>query len=87
MKVLHLTLHKKWFDEILAERKNVEYRDMTEYWKRRLENKKYDYIHFVNGYGKKRPWMDVEIKSIVKDYETKEYHIHLGKILETGNIK
>lgn len=85
MKVLHLTLHKKWFDEILNKTKKIEYRDKTLYWEKRLPNKKYDLIHFVNGYGKNRPWMDVEFKYLTENKY--EYEIHLGEILNKGNIK
>lgn len=36
MNTLHLNLKKEWFDMILTGEKFVEYRDITEYWIRRL---------------------------------------------------
>ena len=36
MKVLHLTLKKKWFDMILSGRKKEEYRAVKGYWMKRL---------------------------------------------------
>ena len=36
MKVLHLTLKKKWFDMILSGDKKEEYREIKPYWFRRL---------------------------------------------------
>lgn len=33
---LHLVLKGRYFDEILAGTKNVEYRDNTEYWRKRI---------------------------------------------------
>lgn len=36
MKVLHLTLKKKWFDLIAVGEKKEEYRDQKEYWWKRL---------------------------------------------------
>lgn len=36
MKILRLTLKKKWFDMILSGDKKEEYRDPKEYWLRRL---------------------------------------------------
>ena len=36
MKVLHLTLKKKWFDMILSGEKKEEYREIKEYWWMRL---------------------------------------------------
>lgn len=37
MKTLHLNLHKKWFDMILSGEKKEEYREVTSYWKKRLQ--------------------------------------------------
>lgn len=86
-KVLHLTLKKIWFDAILSGEKKVENREIKGYWSKRLEEQKYDYIHFVNGYGKDKPWMDVKMKGIVKDRGEGLYKIHLGEILRKGNIQ
>ena len=36
MKILHLTVKKKWFDMILSGEKKEEYREMKEYWRIRL---------------------------------------------------
>ena len=36
MKILHLTLKKKWFDMILSGEKREEYRAIKRYWCRRL---------------------------------------------------
>lgn len=36
MKVLHLTLKKKWFDMIASGEKKEEYREIKEYWVNRL---------------------------------------------------
>lgn len=38
MKVLHLTLKKKWFDMIASGEKTEEYRDISEFWIKRLTN-------------------------------------------------
>tara|TARA_Y100000034_G_C6890385_1_gene409454 strand:+ start:821 stop:1081 length:261 start_codon:yes stop_codon:yes gene_type:complete len=83
-KVLHLTLHKKWFDEILNGTKKIEYRDVKPYWTKRLfkngKPKKFDEILFRNGYGKKVPKMKVEFLGIkVKD---NKYNILLGKVIK-----
>jgi len=86
-RVLHLTLYKKWFNEILEKKKTVEFRKITPYWTRRLEGKTYEYVHFVNGYGTHRPWVDVSLIKIEKDdvyYD--EYGLHLGEILRSGNL-
>jgi len=36
MNILHLTLKKKWFDLIKSGEKTTEYRDIKDYWKKRL---------------------------------------------------
>ena len=68
-KILHLTLHKKWFDQILEGTKKVEYREIKPYWTKRLfdeegQPKKYDFIIFRNGYSKDAPIMKVEFKGV-----------------------
>lgn len=79
MKILHLTLKKCWFDEIAAGTKKIEYREIKEYWRTRLENRQYDEIHFRNGYQKNAPRMRVEWRGLsMGDY----YQIHLGRVLE-----
>ena len=85
MKILHLTLKKKWFDEILVGRKNTEYREIKPYWTKRLLNKdgtpiKYDLIYFRNGYSKDCRKMIVEYKGL---NISKEYEILLGNINKT----
>jgi len=82
-KILHLTLLRKWFDEIVSGNKKEEYRDVKPYWDRRLLGKNYDKIYFKNGYGKNVPFMIVECKGIEKRNET--YVIILGKILKLEN--
>ena len=67
MKILHLTLKKKWFDLIASGKKTVEYREDKPYWQKRLldgeDPKTFDIIRFKNGYGNV-PTMDVEFKGI-----------------------
>lgn len=94
-RILHLTLKKRWFDEILAGTKNVEYREIKPYWTKRLfdENgkpKSYDFILFRNGYSKDARKMKVEFRGVEKVIlkedlaewkKSKEvYGIFLGKI-------
>ena len=86
MKVLHLNLYRKYFDAILKGEKTIEYRDITPYWSRRLENRHYDVIQFRNGYAKIAPMMIVEYKGMVIEPMEKRYCIKLGKILETKNV-
>ena len=78
-KILHLTLHREYFAEIVAGTKRREYRDRTDYWKTRLEGRSYDIIRFRNGYSADVPEMDVEFLGV--DKQRDGYAIRLGKIL------
>jgi len=89
MKILHLTLKKKWFDMIASGEKREEYREIKPYWIKRL-NKSYDVIKFRNGYSKDSPTMIVELKEICRSLGVIEwgapekepvYILRLGKIL------
>jgi hypothetical protein len=69
MKILHLTLKKKWFDLIASGEKTEEFREYKPYWKSRLVDscgygRNFDIVRFKNGYGKNVPTMDVEFRHI-----------------------
>jgi hypothetical protein len=77
MKVLTLTLKKKYFIEILTGKKIEEYRQVKGYWVKRLTNqnddgsvsgstfyKKFAGIKFKNGYGKNAPEFFAEFNGI-----------------------
>ena len=95
MKVLHLTLEKKWFDMIASGKKREEYRTIKPYWHKRLLNKSYDAIQFRNGYQRNAPTMLVELRELLSGLGIIEwgapekesvYILRLGKILELHNI-
>jgi hypothetical protein len=77
--ILHLTLEREWFDDIVKGVKNEEYRDLKGYWKTRLEGRTYDIVRFRNGYATDAPVMDVEFLGVDKRRHC--YVIRLGKIL------
>lgn len=79
-RVLHLTIKKKWFDDILSGSKKLEFRQNKPYWNRRLDGKHFDEVLFRNGYRKDSPTMRVEILSINRWVYV--YAIELGKVLE-----
>ena len=99
--ILHLTLKKKWFDQIAQNKKKWEYRKTSPYWLKRftyvtplysghsLHPKQFDEIHFRNGYTKDKPFMRVEWKGLqLKEFEGDvHFAIKLGKILEIKNWK
>jgi hypothetical protein len=85
MTTLHLTLKKRWFDEILAGTKKIEYREIKPYWTKRLfeddgRAKEFDVISFRNGYNKDCREMCVEFLGVRKGEE--HYEISLGEIVE-----
>ena len=65
MKVLHLTLKKKWFDMIASGEKKEEYREVKAYWINRLWGKEFNAVTFKNGYGKNSPSITLECKQII----------------------
>tara|TARA_R100001377_G_scaffold64890_1_gene40354 strand:- start:164 stop:433 length:270 start_codon:yes stop_codon:yes gene_type:complete len=86
-KILHLNLYKKYFDAIFDGTKTIEYREVTDYWKRRIENREYDMIKFRNGYAADAPTMLVEYKGYtIGEHDCNlEYELKLGKIIEVNN--
>ncbi len=82
--VLQLTLHRRWFAEIAAKKKRIEYREQNPYWRKSLEGRTYDEIKFRNGYARNAPEMRVTFRGLrrygkgCKGY----YAILLGPILE-----
>ena len=93
--VLDLVLKGEWFKMIASGEKKEEYRNITPYWDRRLENRSYDVVRFRWGYEKLSPTVYVECKGIQKGgvgrpewgWDEECYIIKLGKILKTENFK
>ena len=94
MKILNLTLKKQWFDMILSGEKTEEYREIKEYWNKRLLENSFDVILFSNGYGSNVPKILIELKGIQIGFGNKQwgapdekvYILSLGEILETRNL-
>lgn len=72
-RTLHLTLKKKWFDMIKSGEKKEEYREIKDYWVKRLKEmsltrleafKHFDTVTFKNGYAKDAPEITLEFKGI-----------------------
>ena len=79
--ILALTLHRQYFAAIAAGTKKTEYRKRKPYWKKRLEGRDYDAVHFRNGYLKNAPEMLVEFRGVRRI--GKDYAIKLGRVLST----
>lgn len=97
MKILTLNLNKEYFDEILSGNKKEEYREVKEYWTKRLKQK-YDRIVIKCGYPKsedvsKEIWFEwngfIKKKINHKHFGNKEievYAIDLNKKFENPKI-
>lgn len=92
MKILHLTLMKKWFDLIALGEKGHEYREIKPYWTKRFFDARertiqYDEIHFRNGYAKDAPWMRVKWEGVelTRWNDIDVFAIKLGERLEIRN--
>jgi len=83
-RILHLTIKKKWFDQIKTGEKVREFRKIKPYWTARIKGKQFDEIHFRNGYRPDSPLMRVEWHGTGKMMLEggQHYVLHLGKILE-----
>lgn len=84
MKVLTLTLKKRYFDQIASGEKRVEYRDVKPHWKPRIEGRSYDQILFRHGYRPDSPTIRVEYHgwTFVEHEGKRSYALQLGRILE-----
>ena len=82
--ILHLNLHREFFTAIANKQKRIEYRRQSRYWRKRLEERKYDAILFRNGYAKDAPEMLVEFRGLRRygKGHTAYYAISLQRILK-----
>jgi len=90
--VLHLVLTRHWFDEMLAGRKDIEYRACTPYWRRLLWGRRRRITHarFSRGYTSRtilRPVLAVDCGGCPYDgWDGRFYRLHLGEIVENKGI-
>jgi len=93
MKILYLTLKKKWFDMILSGAKKEEYREVKPYWNQRLHTESFNAIKFRNGYQKQSPWFIIELLGVQRGLGIVEwgaperevvYILSLGKVIESS---
>lgn len=86
---LAVNVYREFFDLIRVGKKKEEYREMTDYWRRRLEGRKYQEVHFRNGYLADAPFMRVEWKGVrtIRRNGRRLYAIKLGRVLQVKNKK
>ena len=86
-RILQLVLEREPFDEILAGRKNKEYRKLGSHWKTRLEGREYDVVRFRHGYFSDAREIQVQFCGTHKNKTRGRYEIKLGKILKKKNLR
>ena len=87
MITLKLVLKKKWYDLIEKGIKREEYREIKDYYTKRLflkgtepKVRKFSYVTFYLGYQKNRPQMTFRIKSICVGKGRPEWGAEEGKL-------
>ena len=87
-KELKLVLKKKWYDMIASGEKKEEYRDLTTFYRRRLETgwnkpylrwRKYDIVTFYYGYAPDRPSMSFKYDGVKIGTGREEWGAEPGK--------
>jgi hypothetical protein len=81
-----MNIQREFFADILAlpTRKRIEYRQMSDYWLRRLEKvgpPPFN-LRLLNGMLPPVPQATVELVRVVKDPARGELRLHLGRVLE-----
>ena len=63
--MLYLIVYREVMERIFSGEKTIEYRECTKYWKKRIEDKEYQFMRITNGYGNDtRPYIIMEYKPI-----------------------
>lgn len=86
---LAVNVYREFFDLIRIGKKKEENREVTDYWRRRLEGRKYEEVHFRNGYLANAPFMRVEWKGVrtIRLNGRRLYAIKLGRVLQVKDKK
>ena len=83
-RTLYLIVYKDIMESILSGDKRIEYRECTDYWKKRIVDTPYKELRITNGYGNEtRPYVLLEYKGYdIVDYNgTPHYAIPINKSL------
>lgn len=83
---LVVNIKRQYFADILAQprRKSVEYRDLTDYWERRLAKagKPPLNLRLLNGMTPPVPEATIRITKVIRKKSSKTIELHLGKVLQ-----
>ena len=82
-------IKRQYFADIVAlpSRKHIEYREMSEYWERRLANvgKPPFHLRLLNGMNPPVPEATVRVIKVVRRKKSKTIELHLGRVLAVKN--
>lgn len=81
-----MNIERRWFAAILAQprEKRIEYRDLSDYWLRRLEKvgKAPFRLRLMNGMRHPVPEATIEVTKLVKNRRKMRLEFHLGRVIE-----
>lgn len=95
MRTVTMPIKRKWFDMIRSGEKKEEYRTIGNYWRKRLLENKVKCLKLINGYGRDRPYIIVELRGIKEGVGRKEWGavpgeiyfvLELGYVIDGGNL-
>lgn len=87
VKIVHLVLTYHWFDEMIADRKTIEYRAMTPHWEKLIwaHRDRITHARFSRGYTATtilRPVLQIDIGPChYEGWDDDYYRLHLGPIV------
>jgi hypothetical protein len=81
------TTIERWpLQEIAAQRKKVEYREIKPYWEKRLAAVKVPFLmRMINGMRPNAPEVTVKIKWKRRNRQTGQFALSIGKVVEIKN--
>lgn len=83
MHKLTTTIRRQWLREIVAGRKNVEYREIKDYWTDRLSNLSTPFLlRLINGMSLHAPEVTVRVDRVTKNTRSGNYELHIDRIVE-----
>jgi len=86
MKRITTTIKREFLAEIVAGSKTTEYRDVKPYWRKRLSGVTCPFeLRLINGMRERAPEVTVLIDRIRESSATRQYHLHIGKVLRTSH--
>ena len=86
MDTLTTTIQREFLREIVAGRKNVEYRELKPYWDGRLSKVRVPFLlRLINGMSARAPEVTVTVRRVVKNARARQYELHLGEVVEVRN--